>query len=179
MSPTLPHTRAAGPRWSEAFQHVQHCLRTVAFTLPRRTSWERGALLTMLCTVVLITIPARTSFGSDGYAFPQTPKEQSFQPGSGALAPITTVQPPLGYSPADQPRKLTQQRHRLTLFTERGHPERDSIALTLAAVLAAACTAAVCMMMPAGGGGGGHRETTHRVPPTWSPENDQTYSFRA
>jgi hypothetical protein len=103
----------------------------------------------------------------------------SFQPGSGALAPITTVQPPLGYSPADQPRKLTQQRYRLTLFTERGHPERDSIALTLAAVLAAAGTAAVCMMMPAGGGGGGHRETTHRVPPTWSPENDQTYSFRA
>ena len=80
MSPTLPDTRAAGPRWSEALQPVQHCLSTDACTLPRRTSWERGALPTVLLTVVLITIPAWTSFGSDGYAFPQTPKEQSFQP---------------------------------------------------------------------------------------------------
>ena len=82
MSPTLPDTRAAGPRWSEDLQPVQHCLSTDAFTLPCRTSWERGALLTVLLTVVLITIPAWTSFGSDVYARPQTPKEQSFQPPS-------------------------------------------------------------------------------------------------
>ena len=122
----------------------------------------------MLATVVTAIPVLMHTSGSYGYAFPQTPKEQSFQPGSGALAPVTTVPPPQGHSPDDQPRKLT----------ERGHPERDLIALALAAVLAAVGAAAVCMMMPAGGGGG-HRETTHRVPPTWSPENDQTYSFRA
>ena len=80
MSPTLPYTRAAGPRWSEALQPVQHQLSTDALTLPHRTSWERVALLTVLLTVVLITIPTWTSFGSDGSAFPQTPKQQSFQP---------------------------------------------------------------------------------------------------
>ena len=80
MSPTLPYTRAAGPRWSEALQPVQHCLRTDACTLPRRTSWERGALLTVLATVVTATPVLMLTSGSYGYAFPQTPKEQSFQP---------------------------------------------------------------------------------------------------
>jgi hypothetical protein len=155
MSPTLPETRAAGPRWSEDLQPVQHCLSTDAFTLPRRTAWGSSALLTVLLTVVLIAIATWTRVWSDGSAFPQTPIPQSFQPGSGALVPITTVPPPLGYSPFDQPRKLKQQRYRLTLFTERGHPERDSIALTLAAVLAAAGTAALTVSRQPG-----HRRMT-------------------
>ncbi len=169
MSQPCPRACGLGPRCSEALQHVQHCLRTATFTLDIRTAWKHCAWLTVLCAVV-IAIPALMHCsGSYGYAFPQTPKEQSFQPGSGAMAPVTTVPPPLGYSPVDQPRRLT----------ERDHPERDTSALALAAVFAAVGTAAVCMMMPAGGGGGGHRETIHRVPPTWSPENDQACSFRA
>ena len=120
-------------------------------------------MLTVLGATLVTTIPVlmRLQLGSYGYALPQTPKEPSFQPGSGALAPVTMVQPPQSQSPDDQQRKLT----------ERGLPERDTIAVALAAVLAAVGASTVCLMMPAGGGGG-HRETTHRVPPTWSPEND-------
>ena len=80
MPPCLPETRANGPGWSRSLQHVQHCRSTATLTLPHRTSWERGALLTVLLTVVLITIPTVTSLRSYGYAFPQTSKEQSFQP---------------------------------------------------------------------------------------------------
>ena len=164
MSQPCPRARGPGPCCSEALQPVQHHLRAAAFTLDRRTPGKQCAWLTVLATVVTaIPVLMRHCSGSYGYAFPQTPKDPSFQPGSGALAPVTTVPPPQGHSPDDQPRKLT----------ERGHPERDLIALALAAVLAAVGAAVVCMMMPAGGGGG-HRETTHRVPPTWSPENDQT-----
>ena len=79
MIPTLPCTRAAGPRWTEALQHVQLYVSTDTFTLLRRTAWKYGAMLTVLSTVV-VTIPAWTSSGSYGYAFPQTPKEHSFQP---------------------------------------------------------------------------------------------------
>ena len=173
---SMPSARAAcpGPPCVQlpAAASVQHTQPWTVAPSPRtsRTRWQKGAMRTVLGATLVTTIPVlmRLWLGSHGYALPQTPKKPSFQPGSGALAPVTMVQLPQSQSPDDQQRKLT----------ERGLPERDTIAVALAAVLAAVGASAVCMMMPAGGGGG-HRETTHRVPPTWSPENDQTYSFRA
>ena len=38
----------------------------------------------------------------------------------------------------------------------------------------------ICLMLPRlGGQGAGGREFTYRIPPAWSPENEQHYSFRA
>ena len=38
----------------------------------------------------------------------------------------------------------------------------------------------LCHMMPAAaGGGGGGRDFNYRIPPSWSPEHDSIYSFRA
>jgi hypothetical protein len=62
----------------------------------------------------------------------------------------------------------------------RDFPESVSLTTMTAAMLAAAAVSAMCVMMPAGGGGdGGRWETSYRVPPSWSPESDHSYSFRA
>ena len=37
----------------------------------------------------------------------------------------------------------------------------------------------ISLMMPQGGGGGGGSTQHYRVPPSWSPEEETTYSFRA
>ena len=66
------------------------------------------------------------------------------------------------------------------LPTGRDSPEGSNLSIMIAAVLATAAVSALCHMTPAGGGGdGGRREQSHRVPPSWSPEADHSYSFRA
>ena len=56
-----------------------------------------------------------------------------------------------------------------------------------ALILAVSCVMVILYlisMMPAGGGGGGGggngpRDFNYRIPPSWSPEHDHSYSFRA
>ena len=79
---------------------------------------------------VLATILMTTWFQLGGFAFPPTLGTPSFQPGSGALVPATTVLPQLDYSPAAQPRKLQQLRGGITTpLTGRGHPEGEGVVM--------------------------------------------------
>ena len=47
-------------------------------------------------------------------------------------------------------------------------------------VLALSACSPICLMLPRlGGQGAGGGDFTYRIPPAWSPENEQHYSFRA
>ena len=62
-----------------------------------------------------------------------------------------------------------------TKSTRLSFPLLRAILMMLAAVLA--CLG-VCHMIP-GADGGASQQTNYRVPPTWSPEGERTYPFRA
>ena len=97
MSQPCSRAHGPGPCGSEALPPVQPHRCTATLTLTRRTSWERGALLTVLATVVTAIPVLMHCSGSYGYAFPQTPKEQSFQPLSGILNQNKML--PIRYAP--------------------------------------------------------------------------------
>ena len=128
---------------------------------------------------------------SEGSALPSDlPGIGPFRLGSGTSVPVTTAKPQSNgsFRRAASGRTLAGV-HTETPLLQRDLPEqaagRDSTAsgklsTLLTAALAAAVVSDLLCMMPAGGGGNGNRrETTYRVPPSWSPETDRSYSLRS
>ena len=92
-------------------------------------------------------------------------KTPIFRLGSGAVVTSMAKADQLGATPPSRPSFDTYQLQRVLI-----------LCLPLAVIFSSV------LMVPAGGHGligGGSRDFNYRIPPSWSPENEHIYSFRA
>ena len=114
--------------------------------------------------------PFRVGSGAAGYDL-QTPNE----------TPVTEVVPLK--SPGVTMTSATPRQLRNNIFQKIFTPESKDYVSYLAGAALAAAMLAVTLHMMAGAAGAqaaqAPRDFNYRVPPSWTPENDSSYSFRA
>ena len=129
------------------------------------------ALLAML----LLALPATVADMTHGEMSPiiRRPNPTGlFRLGSGAV----------GTQPRTSSTKIAPRSGNFVPETSRSMVQGNQ---ALCLILLAAITSTICFMMPHGPGGGvpgmitGSRDFNYRIPPPWSPEHEQQYSFRA